>query len=164
MKKIKIIVPLFLLLLNFSCSRAQSSTQNNSPKSIAIILKIMGDENHVKNTEVEKYNIYAGTAKKIIDANPEAVSTIRIKAFNEKNEIIFDGYFDNPLKQKLESFEEDGKVSNSIKEETSGYINIRFPLNNVTKDIRLNCYAIQNSPGDSRDQEKLVSTNQITLK
>ncbi|MDB5227389.1 MAG: hypothetical protein JWN78_1582 [Bacteroidota bacterium] len=159
MKKIKLIFTFLMLILHFSCSRAQNSSAQNSPKSIAVILKITGDENHVRSTEVEKYNIYSGTAKKITSANPDAASTIRIKAFNEKNEIIFDGYFDNPLKQKLESFEENGKVSNTIKKETSGYINIRVALSNGVKDIKLNCYMIS-----GQDKEKLVSTNQITLK
>ncbi len=140
MKETRILALLILFLLG--CSSLVSAQETNA-KSIAIVLKVSGNRTAISSTEVYSFNIFNGTAKQLNKNMPVKTSDVlKIKVVDENNSVIYEGFYENPLNQKLESFEEDGVVNNNILPSTSGYINLRFTLTGNLSYFTINTYKV----------------------
>lgn len=153
-RKLISLVSLILLLLPFN----HLSAIESNAKSIAIVLKVSGNAMSIGNTEVSSFNIFYGNVKHLNKEIPVKTKDIlKIKVADESNSIIYEGYYENPLNQKLESFEEYGEVNNNILPSTTGYINLRFPLQGNHTYLTITTYTIANN------NEALKSTLKFNL-
>jgi len=131
---------------------------NKNPQSIAIILKISGQHGRVNAIDVTSQRVYSGRAKNLnADFPPRAVSVMRVEASDLSGNILFSGYFENPLRESLESFEEDGIVNNNIINNDSGHINVRFPIQGDVHEMAIRCYSING------EEESLSATTNLKV-
>lgn len=132
--------------------------QGNNAKSIAIILKISGNNKQISNTEVASFKIYNGSAKNLNKNKPvKSTDLLKIKVLNELNDIIYEGYYSNPLNQNLESFEESGEVNNNIIYKDYGFVNIRLSFQGNPHSLLINTYTFKN------EEEILSSTYKLKI-
>ena len=147
-----------LLLLIYVSVRGWAQQPKENIQSIAIILKITGQHGRVNDIGVDSHRVYAGRAKNLnADIPPRASSVIRIEVSDISKNILFSGYFENPLRESLESFEEDGIVNNNIINNDSGHINVRFPFSGDLGEMVIRCYSIVGG------EEKLSATANLKL-
>lgn len=141
----RILIRAFLLaimMLTAWCMPAQQT----SDRSIAIVLKLTGNKTAINNSEVYSYTVFNGVAKNLSKNIPSRTQDVlKIKALDENNNLIYEGFYENPLNQKLESFEENGEVNNNILPSTSGYVNLRFPLPGNNKSLTIITFSIQDN-------------------
>lgn len=157
-------IKLYLLLIGFVLIHIQASgqgdktiQQNPDEKSLAVLLDISGNGHNITNLNVYLVKEFAGLVN--VTNDEKSVLTddiIRIKAFDKKGKMVFDGWFDNPLVEIKESFESDGTARNTLINNTSGSINVRFPFKESPDNITLSCFQIRQG-----QNEKLIKT--ITL-
>ena len=153
MTKLNLCITLSVLLLNLNSRLQGQEIQKIQSKSLAVILEIKGDGHVINKINVLLTKVYEGRAKMF--NTKDAVFTddvLKIKAMDEKGKIIFEGYYDNPLVETKEGFEEGGQTAfNDIIVSKSGSINVRFPLQEYqSRNITLNCFQLLNG------QEKLL--------
>ncbi len=155
MKKTSFLLFLLLFLLAGHTVYGQSAPYNPvSTRSAAIVLKISGESSHIQNIAVFSFNSYNGKVKISDDTRPvKTTDILKIKVLDENNNILLESFYENPLTQNLESFEENGAINNNILPDNTGFINIRFPFPGNVSYITINCYTV----GDN-DTEVLVST------
>ena len=151
----------FLMLCMFlSCISNKSKAQEaaNYGQSVALILTVSGKGKLMDKVEIFKQDVFEGRAKNIYTpGSVHSKSVLHVQVLNQSNEILFDGYLDNPLDLQLESFNPDGSIERSSLVKEEGHVNLRFPLPEGNEDLVLKCYQYF-----SNDSESLVSTINLT--
>ena len=133
-----------------------------SQKSISILLSFEGKGNVVKDIKVALLKLYEGKAKLLNDINStRGRYPIKIKAINAQQQIIYTGYFDNPLVDRREVYTENGQTADNFEFIlTEGSINVRFPIVSNKQDvITLYCYQL-----DGDEHETLLKTIALNQK
>ncbi|TAH40271.1 MAG: hypothetical protein EYC69_10675 [Bacteroidetes bacterium] len=152
----KKIVGILMLCMIFSCISINVEAQEraNPGRSVALILTVSGVDKVMDRVEIFKQDVFDGKAKNIYTMGSlHSKSALHVQVLNQSNEIIFEGYLDNPLDLQLESFNPDGSIERSSMVKEEGHVNLRFPLPEGNPDLVIKCYQYFSS-----ESETLVST------
>lgn len=144
-----------ILYLNNSCF-SQEIEQKNIPKSIAVLLNFKGDGNIINDINIELIKVYEGRAKMLNErGSVRSEFPIRIKILDETLQQIFEGFFESPLLEEREVFEENGQNPENFKfKHNDGILSVRFPISeNNTKSFTMFCYQV-----DGETHETLIKT------
>jgi hypothetical protein len=148
----------FLLPAEFGfCQNTEKIITNHS---IALILKITSDKNNISAIETYKYSFFNGRIKDdYLQNSVSQVNCLNIRVESKNGDLIFDGYIDNPLLQKLESFSPDGKIERVDYEKKEDYINLRFHIPESTREINVTCFQL-----DAGKEKKMISNFKLDIK
>ncbi len=154
MKIISLLLFSFLYFNNSSYS--QGIEEKNTPKSIAVLLNFKGNGNIINDISIELIKVYEGRAKMLNErGSTRAEFPIRIKVIDDNLKQVYEGFFESPLLEEREVFEENGQNAENFKfKHTEGILNVRFPINEInSKVLTMICYQV-----DGENHETLLKT------
>lgn len=133
---------LFSAFVQIVC--AQTLSPNKSPqKAIALVLKFTGSKGIPARIELYSKHVFEGRVKKIRSTSAaQFTEPVHVKFFNEQDQLIYEEFAQNPLKQKMESFEQEGSIHRHVVETDSGYLNFRFGIDQNLKSIKVVCFTM----------------------
>lgn len=143
------------LYLNNSCY-SQGFEEKNISKSIAVLLNFKGNGNIINDISVVLLKVYDGRAKMLNErGSTRAEYPIRIKVLDGDLKQVYEGYFESPLFEEREIFEENGQNAENFKfKHTDGILNVRFPITDVNlKELTMIFYQV-----DGENHETLLKT------
>ncbi len=160
MIKMKKIAGILTLCMIFSCISIYVHAQEtgNHGRSVALILTVSGVDKVMDKVEIFKQDVFDGRAKNIYTlGSVHSKSALHVLVLNQSNEIIFEGFLDNPLDLQLESFNPDGTIERSSLIKAEGHVNLRFPLPQGNEGLVIKCFQYFSS-----ESEALISTINLT--
>lgn len=132
---------------------------NAGVRSAAIILTVKGQAARIQNVELYSLKVYTGSAKFLY--GPESVFTnnpVFIQVYDSEGMEIFNGYVDNPLQERLESFNPDGSIERTEIIRDKGALNFKFRLSDSIGYYTVKVYQILS------EEKVLADTLQIEVK
>lgn len=154
MKIFSILLFGILYFNNFSYS--QETEGKTTPTSISVLLNFKGNGNIVSDISVELIKVYEGRAKMLNErGSTRAEYPIRIKVLDADLKQVYEGFFESPLLEEREVFEENGQNAENFKfKHNAGILNVRFPINEInSKVLTMICYQV-----DGDNHETLLKT------
>lgn len=156
MKRILRSVPILMLLI-IGWNQVYSQPESSQTKSVALILKMSGEDKVVQAVDIYQTDIFEGKAKNLYGrSSVRSLNPIHIIVESEKK-VLIEAYFDNPLDLKLESFQPDGTIERGEVVNEHGFVNLRLPLPSSAGTLTFTAYQL-NTDGT----ERLISTFQKT--
>lgn len=138
---------------------AQTLSPDKSPqKAIALVLKFAGIKGVPAQVELYSKNVFEGRVKNIRSTSAaQFTEPVHVKIFNEQDQLVYEEFAQNPLKQNMESFEPDHSIHRHVVESDNGYLNVRFGIDQGMKTIKVVCYS------SSKGEETVLSTLNISV-
>lgn len=149
-----IIIFLSLIVLS-ACAQTPIQKDNHS---IAIILKINGEGEKISAISIYNFNLFNAHVKNEIEKTASH-NSLFVKIKDDRDSILFESYVENPLTKGIESFSEEGIIEKVIPVKKEDFINLRFKLPEVVKQLTISCYQTLKN-----EEEKLISTFNLKVK
>ena len=155
---VAVILHLLFAFSQIGCAQTVSQKKSGQ-RAIAIVLKITGKDAKPERIELYNKTVFEGKVKVLKSNTASQFSEpVHVKFFKESGELIYEEYMQNPLKRHIESFEPDGVIKNNeVANDSNGYINIRFGIEENVSSMKVEGYVIVNG------KEALLSTINISI-
>lgn len=155
--KIAVILHLLFAFTQIGCAQTVSQ-KKSAQRAIAIVLKFTGKDAKPEQMELYSKNVFEGRVK-ILKTSVESdfKEPIHLKFYKESGELIYEEYVQNPLRRQIESSEPDGVMQKNEITNDSGFVNIRFGIEENVSTVKAESYVIVNG------KETLLSTINISI-
>ncbi|HKR03118.1 MAG TPA: hypothetical protein VJY62_00675 [Bacteroidia bacterium] len=150
------ILPFLAFMAFIQCGYAQPAMQDTTARiTFSIILKFSGKNGMPEQMEVFSQNTFKEKRGFLQRGQQSGTEIYKLQFFTATGELLYSEEIQNPLKEVMEKNNLEGFIERKEVVKETGYVNIRFEINENVKKIKAVCSKING-------EEEIPVTSVIT--